>query len=98
MSTPLFYKGEVVKYNSDSIEIVCLVLEAYHYGRDFRTSYRERYIIQSMEPEVYSFDLEVEEEGIVYYNVNKCAGEYLKKMDIDELGTEEMFEEIYKTQ
>jgi len=101
--TPLFYKGEVVKYNSDSIEIVCVVLEAYHYGRDvYNLGYRERYIIQSMEPEVYSFDHELEEDGIVYHNVNKCAGEYLKKIDtknpLYSFDIESMFEEFYKNQ
>lgn len=104
MRTPLFYRGEVVRYGKDNI--LCVILVAYHYGREYpNQDYRERYIIESLEPERYKFDLKtVSDDGNkTYYNTNRCAGEYLRKIETKEplyynFNTEEIFEEVYKIQ
>ena len=106
--TPLFYKDEIVMYKGNwytgKKDLLCVILVAQHYGRtEFNNHYKERYIIKSLQPEIYDFECNISSDTReIYYNVNKCAGEYLKKIDtknpLYSFDIEGMFEELYKNQ
>mgnify|MGYP000845362948 FL=1 len=98
MNTPLFYKGEIVRYGKENL--LCVILDAFHYGRDYpRQQYRERYIIHSLDKDK-PFEHDVIYAGVKYPSTNFCAGEFLKKTKekaplFYNINTEEIFEELY---
>lgn len=97
MDTPLFYKGEFILYGKEKIP--CVILDAFHYGRDYpNQEYKERYVINSLDKD-YQFT-GVIYNGVHYPTANFCAGEFLNKTDqklplFYNINVEDIFEELY---
>ena len=71
-------------------DLLCVILVAQHYGRtELNNHYKERYIIKSLQPEIYDFKCNISSDTT---NVGKID----TKNPLYSFDIEGMFEELYK--